>query len=93
MLGGAAVPARAVDAVIDDSVVVDAADAEPEAEAEAEAVLELDPADVVVPDEVEEDEDDVVLVLEEDEVLDTVETMVKRAEKLISVDPAEILIV
>jgi hypothetical protein len=84
MLGGAAVPAWAVDAVIDDSeVVVDAADADPdfpEAEAEADAdpdsVVELDSADVVVPDEVEEDEEDVVLVLEVDEVFVTDETMV-----------------
>ena len=71
--------------MIDDSeVVVDAADADPDAEAEAEAeadadpdsVVELDSADVVVPDEVEEDEEDVELVLEADEVLLTVETMV-----------------
>lgn len=65
--------------------------AEAEADADPEVWLEDDP--VVVDDDVEDEDDDEDVVLEELEVEVTVESIVKRPEKLISVAPAEILMV
>jgi len=87
ILGGGAEVACAVDAVTDEDLAAVGLDVPDEAD---DALVEL-PVDEVVAEEDEEEAD--VEVLDELEVEVTVEVIVKRPEKLMSVLPAEILIV